>query len=638
MKFRHVGVILALVCVMASGCGSEQTVDAVTSATPKAQNIVLGSTHQGYGKADCFACHENPHRNGLYSPGACVTCHGNNGAVQRPNGHKASGCTACHAAAHSPSELADNDCIACHKYAPGDQCQATETVDAVVIGSGGGGLAAAATLARAGKKVALLEKHNKVGGYMTRFQRGDYHFEISLHAMGSLSEEMGGPDMFRKLGIWDQLKPIKLEPMYKIVNPDFQMVVPSDPDTFKEMLKTQFPSDAANIDALFVTLRDAQTKFEELSAAQIAGGEVWDAYFDAHMADVLELFGYMNTTLSEFLDDYFTDPQLRTVITQLASYAGTEPDEISAGFFWVMWFGYHFDGLYYFEGGSERITQALAKVIEDNGGEVRLNTLVTGIDVTDGAVTGVRTENDLCYTTSYVVSNANGPDTFLKLVGEEHLETSFVESLNEMSVGLTGFVLYIGADADFTQYFDGAHEIFVNTSYDQHANFEYGLSCTQDLAPLLVTNYSLSDPTAAPKGKNVIVVATELGYDCRNAWHYYEDRAQYKQYSQEMADAILYRVEQLVPGLRDHIEVMSIATPPTLENFTLNPKGSFFGFHNTPEQALLNRLPQKTPITGLYLAGAWTFPGPGQSAVLQSGQIAASYVLKAMEGGEPQEK
>ncbi|RJO63376.1 MAG: hypothetical protein C4523_20595 [Myxococcales bacterium] len=173
--------------------------------------------------------------------------------------------------------------------------------------------------------------------------------------------------------------------------------------------------------------------------------------------------------------------------------------------------------------------------------------------------------------------------------------------------------------------------------YDQAQNYEWFYSNNLEKAPYLLTNYSVLEDDIAPEGHNVLILAVYLDYDWNDVWHFYSDRDAYNEFKQEVAEVFLVRAEKLLPDLRRHITTLSIATPPTLESFTLNPGGAFYGFHNTPEYALLNRIEQETPIGGLYLAGAWTFPGPGQSAVMQSGQIAAGYVLKKMaeaEGGE----
>ena len=73
--------------------------------------------------------------------------------------------------------------------------------------------------------------------------------------------------------------------------------------------------------------------------------------------------------------------------------------------------------------------------------------------------------------------------------------------------------------------------------------------------------------------------------------------------------------------------VVEVGAPRTIQGFTLNPRGTIDGSEPTPSNSLMSRLPQDTPIPNLFLAGAWTFPGPGQASVLQSGEMAAKKIL-----------
>ena len=95
-----------------------------------------------------------------------------------------------------------------------------ERVDAVVIGAGLGGLAAAVTLAGAGKKTVVLEQHSVPGGYASSFQRGPYRFDTALHELSGLAPGGGVDTLYRQLGIWNRLRLNRLDPLYILRGPD----------------------------------------------------------------------------------------------------------------------------------------------------------------------------------------------------------------------------------------------------------------------------------------------------------------------------------------------------------------------------------------------------------------------------------
>ena len=144
-----------------------------------------------------------------------------------------------------------------------------------------------------------------------------------------------------------------------------------------------------------------------------------------------------------------------------------------------------------------------------------------------------------------------------------------------------------------------------------------------------MANYSVLDATAAPAGKNVISITGTVGDDCFDQWGW-ADRGAYRDARDAVARTFIERVERVLPGLSDHIEVIEVAAPQTLRAFTGNPRGTIYGWHQTPDQSLLERPGQEVPgMANLFLAGAWTFPGCGQSAVIQSGVMAADKILEA---------
>jgi phytoene dehydrogenase-like protein len=645
--------------------GTQNEVDYMSAATPEVDSAKLNKSHEGWKNTDCLSCHADVHNKADYTPSICATCHGSNGGPLRPVDHQNDDCMSCHADAHVGVELdSPKGCRSCHKYeAPADgSCAFTQVVDAVVIGAGGGGIAAGAYLAKSGMDTVVLEKHYKVGGYMVSFNRGDYRFEASLHAFDGLdptvyNEKEGTTNglniqTFEELGILDKVKTHEGDPMYLTVYPDHELLIPADEDEYLAMLKAEFPAEEDGLDRLFLEMRQVDKVMRVIFKYQNAGKEVMDLTSPDALEFIAEITqkGLMNkllkvqkymegTSLSQFLDEYLTDQKLVAIWTQLAGFVGGSPDDISALFFMAMWNNYHLGGYYYPVGGSGAITSALAEVVEENGGLVRTHSLVTKIDIEDGLATRVRTDDGVCYETDYVISNVSAPATLLEMVGEEYMPTAPNSPFNpakiapgndeSLVVGMTMIQVYLGVDHDYSEVFQGSHEIMYSESYDQTKNFESYQASDIDNSSYAVLNYGMMDPEVAPKGKNVIVVGTLMAFDWEDQWHWDEDHEAYEQFRYETAIRLLERAEaDFLPGLMQHVEVMEIGTPQTMKGFTLNPKGSIFGWDNIPEQSMNNRMPQQSPIDNLMLAGAWTFPGGGQSAVLVSGMVAAKLILK----------
>ena len=524
-------------------------------------------------------------------------------------------------------------------------CAQTPAYDVVVIGAGGGGLAAAARLSRAGMKVLVIEQNSKVGGYMGSFTRGPYFFEISLHGMDGLNPDGLHEQTFEALGITDKVVPIQLDPMYRAVFPDFVLDVPADPDAYMQQLQQQFPHEAEGIFELFQTMNSLYNGMQFF--VYLYEGSLLEALPHYNAGDIAALSRYQNVTLSDMLHEYIADEQLIAAFTQLASYGGLPPDALSAQFFTLFWSSFHRGGFYYFAGGSQSVAAALAEVVEEHGGRIMLSTKAEKIVIKRGRAVAVQTVSGQEFPCRFVVSNANAPATFNNLVGREHLPEDFLKKLDALQVGTSWFQVYLGVDHNYREAFPlGTHEIIVNGSYDQGENFSYFLSGDIDRAPYFIMNYSTVDSGAAPEGKNVIVLSTILPYDFVNNWQTVGMPAdavtaatsnmsaacagceQYVALKKQMAEKLIQRAENLLPGLSSHIDVIEVGSPRTMEFFTHNPQGAMLGWSNTTEQVLFNRLPQATPIHNLYLAGAWTFPGGGQSAVLESGKFAAEKILR----------
>ncbi len=567
--------------------------DGITGATPGVTTAALSELHSGYGNADCGGCHGSVHLDG-FTGAQCVTCHGTNGAPVRPPDHPDGDCASCH---NSHPELAfasPNDCRGCHRYATVATCSPVETYDAVVVGAGAGGLAAASVLSRRGLNVAVLEQHHQVGGCMTNFIRGDYRFEASLHAYDGW-----GLSTLDALGIGDEVEVVRGPVMYRLAYPNLLLDVPADKTAYRNLLKTEFPHEAAHIDALF----DGMT-FTNIPA-------------------------YAGMSLIEAIASHgIEDEKLIAVLTVLAGFLSATPDALPAESFIGMWDAYHSMGYHYFVGGSQAIVDALEQSIEQAGGTIKLHTRAAKIRIENDRVVGVETTDQACYDAPFVISNASLPVTYNELVGPEHLPAEAVTELAARTPASSSIaMIYLGVNRDYTGAFGGTHEIFVNTSFAVGADHAAAVRCLPEEVSYVISNYSVVDPTTAPPGKNVIVLTVDfMDYQCANQWRWGESYAAYNEYKRQLADILIRRAETHLPQLSEHIEVMEIGSPRTIEQYTLNPQGSWAGFAFAPELDPVHTGTIETPIEGLYVCGAW-IGGAGQSVALGTGARAAGAVL-----------
>ncbi|MEM2794344.1 MAG: hypothetical protein QXY49_00660, partial [Thermofilaceae archaeon] len=215
--------------------------------------------------------------------------------------------------------------------------------------------------------------------------------------------------------------------------------------------------------------------------------------------------------------------------------------------------------------------------------------------VEKGEVKGVKA-GDKVFKAPIVVSNANAKNTFLELVGEENLNPSFAEHIKSAKMSPSAFMVFLGVNMDLTGYptliadIDNGVEIVINSN---------------------------ADPGMAPKGKASVTLLTLANY------HDFPERetSEYLKVKEKLAWDLIRKAEKTIPGLSQHIEVLDAATPKTFERYTLTPEGAIYSL----DQSIGVKRPFfKTPVKGLYLAGASTFPGAGIEAVVISGIICAN--------------
>jgi phytoene dehydrogenase-like protein len=184
-----------------------------------------------------------------------------------------------------------------------------------------------------------------------------------------------------------------------------------------------------------------------------------------------------------------------------------------------------------------------------------------------------------------------------------------------MKTATSAFLVYAASTLDFSR-LGIAHEIFVfnDWSHDEvWRRVQAG-----ELAAMAVTVPTLEDPSLAPPGEHCVVGVALMRFDVGRPWSELKER-----YTEDFLDII----DGLFPGFRDGLTFAEGATPEALYRYSLNQNGAMYGWENHPGQAHGRRPPNRTPLEGLYIAGAWSQPGSGTIAAMQSGFQTAQMIL-----------
>lgn len=490
---------------------------------------------------------------------------------------------------------------------------ARDAYDAIVVGSGLGGLTSAALLARAGRRVLVVERHDRPGGYAHAFRRRRYRFDSAVHLVGGCDPvpfEEGGllGRVLTGLGVRDLCDFAAVDPCYRVEWPGLALDAPCGLERFVEAHVERFPAEEKGIRGF---VEDCLAIRGEASRAEESGG----SGPLARPARFPLLLRYRRATLGQVLGDRVEEPAARAALGALWPYLGLPPSRVSFLYYATMLMSYVADGAFYCRGTFQTLADALVAALRRDGGELVLRGLVRRILVEEGRTAGVVLENGQVVRAPLVVSNADARQTVEELAGPAHFPARFRRRLRHATPSVSAFLVYAATTLDLRAA-ELAHETFLYEGADHDAAHAGGRS--GEPAWLSMTAPTLVDPSLAPAGEHLLVLTTLVDARARPRW---------SEAKPALVDALLRRAERRLPGLRGALQLAEGATPRTLERYTRNPGGALYGFDVTPAQLGPGRLDNETPLPGLYLAGHWTRPGGGVVGVVRSGVRTARLAL-----------
>ncbi len=513
----------------------------------------------------------------------------------------------------------------------------SERFDAIVVGSGIGGLAAASLLARvAGKRVLLLERHFKPGGFTHTFRRRQWTFDVGVHYVGAMGEGEPGRRLFDlasggAVG-WNKMP----SPFERFVYPGLALDVPDDPDGYRAALADAFPAERTAVDRWFRELRHA---------AAWANRHFVGLALPRPVAALLEAPGRRAAlrTTAEALAATFRDPLLRAVAASQWGTYGLPPSRSAFAMHAVV-ATHYFGGGFYPDGGAGSIAPAFLSQVEAAGGECRVNHEAVEILVEGGRATGVRAiaraggrASEVTFRAPLVVSDAGIAATYGRL-----LRRGAPLPAAERG-GTSSVTLYLGLRASPAALGFRGENHWIFDVADHEAVFAARNDLLRGRAAAAYLSFpSLKDPHARSHTAEIVAMADAGAFAPWRDRSWMHRGEEYEAVKASMARALLDLVERHHPGFRDLVAYEEVSTPLTVEHFTGHPGGRIYGAPATPERFRDPAFGVRTPVRGLLLAGAdaaslgvmGAFMGGALAAGAAMGPLGMQKIFAAAARGE----
>ncbi|MBV2359395.1 phytoene desaturase [Thalassococcus sp. CAU 1522] len=492
---------------------------------------------------------------------------------------------------------------------------------AIVIGAGLGGLASAMRLGAKGYHVTVVDRLDVPGGRGSCIWKDGHRFDLgpTIVTVPQVFKELWaacGRDFHSEV----DLRP--LDPFYEIRWPDGStFTARQDTDAMKAEVARLSPGDVAGYEAF---LRDSEERywfgFEDL------GRRPMNKLRD--LIEVLPTFVRMRADRSVFghAAKRVRDERLRMALSFHPLFIGGDPFNVTSMYILVSHLEKAF-GVHYAMGGVAEMARAMATVVTDQGGRLRMNAEVDEILVRDGRAQGVRLKDGEVLSSDIVVSNADAGFSYSNLLRHQTKRRWTDQRLKRSRWSMGLYVWYFGTKGTRAMWPDvGHHTILNGPRYRGLVRDIFLRGKLSDDMSLYVHRPSVTDPSVAPEGDDTFYVLSpvpHLGH--RNPVDWDAEREPYREKMIAMLD------RELLPGFADRITASETFTPVEFRDRYLSPFGSGFSIEPRILQSAWFRPHNVSEeIEGLYLTGAGTHPGAGLPGVVSSAEVLAQLVPDAV--------
>ncbi|MGL5878480.1 MAG: carotenoid isomerase [Xenococcaceae cyanobacterium] len=480
--------------------------------------------------------------------------------------------------------------------------------DAIVIGSGIGGLVTATQLAAKGAKVLVLERYLIPGGSAGYFEREGYRFDVGASMIFGFGSQGTTNLLTRAL----EAVNVSLETVADPVQihyhlPDnLELKVHKDYEKFLQELTAYFPHEKEGIKRFY---DECWKVFNCLNAMDLLSleelGYLTRVFFQ-HPFACLGLLKYLPLNAGDSARRYIKDEKLLKFIDMECYCWSVVPAEktpmINAG---MVFSDRHYGGINYPKGGVGQIAQKLVEGLEKAGSQIQYKARVTEILIENGRAIGVRLANGKEYYATRIVSNATRWDTFKKLLPPERMPASEKKWQQRYKKSPSFLSLHLGVK----------EEVLPSGTECHHILLEDWQKMEDPEGTIFVSIPTLLDRDLAPAGHHIIHTFTPSWME---DWQGLTPQA-YEQKKERAAERLIDRLEKIFPGLEASLDYQEVGTPRTHRRFLGRDDGTYGPIPSRKLAGLLGMPFNRTAIPGLYCVGDSTFPGQGLNAVAFSG-------------------